>query len=175
MNNNKKFFEEKGKLAVNKKIIAFDLDGTLALSKMPVDKEMAKLFKELLSVKIVAVIGGGSYSLFKDQFLFSLNCSDKNLLKNLLLLPTSGSTFCQYKNNKWDTVYKNILTEEEIKNITDEIMKVFDSVNNFIPDQIYGPRIEDRKTEVTFSALGMQAPLEKRKNGIKNMIYEEKW
>ena len=46
-----------------KKLVVFDLDGTLAWSKSVIDKEMVELLKELLSKKKVAVIGGGLWIL----------------------------------------------------------------------------------------------------------------
>lgn len=44
-----------------KKLIVFDLDGTLAQSKSPLDAEVAKLFTSLRGVEKVAVILGGSW------------------------------------------------------------------------------------------------------------------
>ena len=38
-----------------KSLIVFDLDGTLAESKSPLDKEMARLLRKLLSVAKVAL------------------------------------------------------------------------------------------------------------------------
>ena len=75
-----------------KKLVVFDLDGTLALSKTPMDKEMTQLMTELLATKKVAVIGGGKYDLFKQQLLSPLKIS-KNLLQNLFLFPTTSTTF----------------------------------------------------------------------------------
>ena len=44
-----------------KKLAVFDLDGTLAESKSPLDPEMADLIDRLLNVVKVAVISGGSW------------------------------------------------------------------------------------------------------------------
>ena len=48
-----------------KKLIVFDLDGTLAESKSEMDPEMDSLVTRLLQAKKMAVIGGGKYSLLK--------------------------------------------------------------------------------------------------------------
>ena len=52
-----------------KKLIVFDLDGTLAESKSPLDAEMSGLVHDLLGVVKVAVISGGDWPQFEKQFL----------------------------------------------------------------------------------------------------------
>ena len=47
-----------------KKLIVFDLDGTLAPTKSIIDSEMDRLMQKLLAQKKVAIIGGGKYQLF---------------------------------------------------------------------------------------------------------------
>ena len=149
------------KINPDKKIIAFDLDGTLAESKMSIDEEMAGLLNALLQKKTVAVIGGGSFSLFQEQFLFSLNCREA-LLKNLILFPTSGASFCKFENGEWQTVHQDILTPEERERIKTGIVNVLKEIHYTRSEKMYGPMIEDRGSEVTFSALGMKAPLDKK-------------
>ena len=65
-----------------KQLIVFDLDGTLAPSKTPMDREMCGLMEKLLQGKKAAVIGGGGYGQFKKQLLETLKIP-KELLKNL--------------------------------------------------------------------------------------------
>ena len=43
-----------------KTLIIFDLDGTLAKSKQPIESEMATLLSRLLDVVKVAIISGGA-------------------------------------------------------------------------------------------------------------------
>ncbi len=50
-----------------KKLIAFDLDGTLAQSKSPIGPEMAELLTRLLGIVKVAVISGGAWPQFEKQ------------------------------------------------------------------------------------------------------------
>ena len=50
-----------------KKLIIFDLDGTLADSKSPLDAEMSTLLTALLGIIKVAVISGGNWPQFKMQ------------------------------------------------------------------------------------------------------------
>ena len=77
-----------------KKLIVFDLDGTLAESKASLDAEMAKLLTALLGIVKVAVISGGDWPQFEKQVLANLPHDDR--LKNLSLLPTCGTKFYQY-------------------------------------------------------------------------------
>ena len=102
-----------------KKLIVFDLDGTLAESKASLDAEMAKLLTALLGIVKVAVISGGDWPQFEKQVLANLPHDEH--LKNLSLLPTCGTKFYQYAND------------------------------------------EDRGSQITYSALGQQAPIEEKK------------
>jgi hypothetical protein len=50
-----------------KKLVVFDLDGTLAESKSAMDAEMAQLLSRLMSVAKVAIISGGDWPQFDKQ------------------------------------------------------------------------------------------------------------
>lgn len=149
-----------------KKLFAFDLDGTLTLSKTNIDSEMANLICKLLEFKLVAVIGGGSYNQFKHQFSKFLPCSDN--LSKLFLLPTSGLSFYKFENGSWQLEYQNNLTVEERAEIKDKVSTALIELNYKTPDHVYGEIIEDRGTQITFSALGQKAPLEEKENWNKN-------
>lgn len=69
-----------------KKLIAFDLDGTLAESKSAIDNEMAYLLMKLLHKYDVAIISGGDYPQFIKQVIPFI--TDKSLLSKLYLYPT---------------------------------------------------------------------------------------
>lgn len=71
-----------------KKLIVFDLDGTLAPSKSAIDNGMARLLDQLLKVVKVAVISEGGWPQFEKQVLAHLTGGED--LKNLSLLPTCG-------------------------------------------------------------------------------------
>jgi hydroxymethylpyrimidine pyrophosphatase-like HAD family hydrolase len=77
-----------------KKLIVFDLDGTLAESKSSLDAEMATLLNALLGIVKVAVISGGAWPQFEKQLLANLSHDEK--LKNLSLLPTCGTKFYKH-------------------------------------------------------------------------------
>lgn len=148
-----------------KKLVVFDLDGTLTESKADMDREMAALMTELLKRKKVAVIGGGKYELFVRQLLSKLKIS-KPLLKNLFLFPTTSTAFYRFGPRghrqggaSWRRVYSETLTSKERRNIFDAFSDAFREVGYKHPKKIYGKLIEDRGTQVTFSALGQKAPV----------------
>ena len=85
-----------------KKLIVFDLDGTLAESKSALDAEMATLLSALLGIVKVAIISGGNWQQFEEQVLSNLPHDEH--LKNLSLLPTCGTKFYQYESG-WKLLY----------------------------------------------------------------------
>ena len=134
----------------------FDLDGTLAPSKSSIDGEMASLLAGLLDVIRVAIISGGDFPQFEQQVLGQLPAAGK--LQNLSLLPTSGAKFFAY-DGAWKKLYSDDLSDAEKQQIEDALNKAV-SQSGFQPEQAWGERIEDRGTQITYSALGQQAPLE---------------
>lgn len=137
-----------------KKLVVFDIDGTLTPSKAPADKEMIGLLLNLLDKKLVAIIGGGKYSLFKEQLVDQLPSQDK-LLERLFLFPTNSTAFYRF-NDSWHEVYSHKLTEEEKGEIKKAFDETFSEVDYQHPQKTYGPIIEDRDTQITFSALGQE-------------------
>ena len=93
-----------------KKLIVFDLDGTLAESKSFLDAEMATLLSALLGVAKVAVISGGNWPQFQMQLLSKLPDDEK--LKNLSLLPTCGTKFYKFESG-WEKLYSEDFTDAE--------------------------------------------------------------
>ena len=142
-----------------KKLIVFDLDGTLAGSKSPLDSEMSGLLHDLLLIVRVAVISGGDWPQFEKQLLSNLP-HDKTLA-NLSLLPTCGTKFYRYSSAAWKKIYSEDLTAEERNKILSALKKAISSVD-FKIDKLWGEQIEDRGSQITFSALGQQAPLEEK-------------
>jgi HAD superfamily hydrolase (TIGR01484 family) len=141
-----------------KKLIVFDLDGTLAESKSSLDREMASLLARLIGAVKVAVISGGAWPQFQKQLL--ANLPDGGRLKNLSLLPTCGTKFYAYK-GEWDLLYSEDFTDAEKKKIIDSLNEVIDQCG-FKQEKPWGEVIEDRGSQITFSALGQEAPLEEK-------------
>ena len=157
-----KLCEQTKRLYSRKKVFIFDLDGTLTKSKAVLDKEMAALLCKLLKEKTVAIIGGGNYAQFKNQFLNHFNCAEAQL-KNLFILPVSGGSFYEHRTNKWQVVYKHALIVKEKTKIFNAFKKSFRDINYVSPKKTFGEIMEDRESQITFSALGQKAPLDKKK------------
>jgi phosphomannomutase len=142
-----------------KKLIVFDLDGTLAESKSAIDDEMAQLFDSLLAVVRIAVISGGAWPQFQRQLLARLPRGE--CMQNLSLLPTCGTKFYQCASD-WVLLYSEDFTVAERQKIIGSLRATIDSVD-CKPEKVWGEVIEDRGSQITFSALGQQAPLEEKK------------
>ncbi len=139
-----------------KKLIVFDLDGTLAASKSPLEPEMGKLLHELLGVIKVAVISGGAWEQFHTQLLANLIAD--NSLTNLSLLPTCGTKFYQYS-GEWTKLYSEDFTTQDAWHIMSSIGAAVKSAG-YPVEQTWGETIENRGSQITYSALGQQAPLD---------------
>lgn len=150
--------ERAGLEARLKNLIVFDLDGTLAPSKSPIDAEMAKLLEGLLAVVKVAIISGGDFPQFDTQVIARLSAGSD--LANLSLLPTSGTKFYQYGDG-WQKVYSDDLSDADKQKIEQALEQAV-AQSGFQPARSWGERIEDRGTQITYSALGQQAPLEEK-------------
>lgn len=141
-----------------KKLIVYDLDGTLAESKSPLDAEMAALLHDLLGFVKVAIISGGDWPQFEKQLLSNLPHDER--LVNLSLLPTCGTKFFQYAGD-WKKIYSEDFTEAEKERIVSSLKKAL-GVTGFKVEKVWGEVIEDRGSQITFSALGQQAPLKEK-------------
>lgn len=153
-----------------KKLIVFDLDGTIARTKSPMDQEMAELMTKLVSNYKVAVIGGGKIDLFHLQLLDDLKVK-KEFLKNLYLFPTTATTFLVYKNG-WKKVYSLKLSRSEVKKIKAAFEKVFKEIGYQHPKKTYGEIIEDRGSQVSFSVYGQDLVTALGDKGIR---MKEQW
>jgi HAD superfamily hydrolase (TIGR01484 family) len=141
-----------------KRLIVFDLDGTLAESKSPIDADMSRLLHDLLSIVKVAVISGGDWPQFEEQVLSHL--PHDQTVANLSLLPTCGTKFFRYT-GKWEKIYSEDFSPDEKTKIIASLEKAV-AESGFKASKVWGEVIEDRGSQITFSALGQQAPLEEK-------------
>jgi phosphomannomutase len=151
--------ERSAKRVLPKKLVIFDLDGTIAESKAAVDPEMAGLLGALLQIARVAIISGGNWPQFQKQVVSHLP-PDANLTA-LSLLPTCGTKFYRYKDG-WDLLYSEDFGREEKEAILAALKSVVAS-SGVAASRTWGEVIEDRGSQITFSALGQEAPLDAKK------------
>ncbi|KQN15938.1 HAD-IIB family hydrolase [Sphingomonas aurantiaca] len=139
-----------------KELVAFDLDGTLAESKQPLQEPMGEALANLLDVAHVAVISGGDWPQFEKQVASRL--PERADRTKLWLMPTTGTKLYRF-DDEWRAVYAELFEEDEKQ----KILKAFDEsleATGFVPEQTWGERIEDRGSQITFSALGQEAPID---------------
>jgi phosphomannomutase len=139
-------------------LIAFDLDDTLAPSKSPVDPRMTSRLVRLLDVVPVCVISGGQIAQFRMQLIDNLRGATDAALERLHLMPTCGTQYFRYRDGEWGQVYAENLTD-------DQKIRALAAVENaartlgYWESETWGPILEDRGSQITFSALGQAAPV----------------
>src|ERR1035437_755957 len=145
-------------MRTNKELIIFDLDGTLAVSKSALDDEMARLLRQLLMKMKVAIISGGMFSQFELQVLNKLSVETVQF-ENLFILPTSGTRLYVWY-GAWQVQYADNLPEDDRKKIIESLNSALEITGFDFSEKTFGERIEDRVSEIAFSALGQKAPPE---------------
>lgn len=143
-------------------LVAFDLDDTLAPSKSAVDPSMLALIVELLDVAQVCVISGGQFGQFKSQLIDRLDGIPDEKLARLHLMPTCGTQYWRRDGGTWSAVYAENLAPEQIAQAFDSLETRAKQLGLW-EDETWGPILEDRGSQVTFSALGQGAPVDAKK------------
>jgi len=139
-----------------KRLVAFDLDGTLAESKQPLDEEMANILARLSSVAEVCIISGGDWPQFQKQVVSRLP-ADANL-ERFWIMPTTGTKLYCFEEGAWICKYADLFSDDERAGIINEVRAGIARLG-IAPEQIWGEQVEDRGSQITFSALGQEAPL----------------
>lgn len=143
------------------RLIAFDLDDTLAPSKSALPSQMAAALRRLLDVVDVAVISGGALTQFNQQLLTNLGASPQQL-QRLHLLPTCGTQYLRFDGGELVEVYDHPLLDAQVQQARTALEEEARRLGLWC-EQPWGPVIEDRHSQVTFSALGQDAPLEEKR------------
>lgn len=140
-----------------KKVIAFDLDDTLAVTKSPISDRMSELLGKLLQKYDVCVISGGKYEQFEKQVVNRLDVPAHSL-NRLHLMPTCGTRYYRYDelDEKWALQYAEDLSNEQKERIVMVLEKVAKEMDIWCENPA-GEIIEDRHSQITMSALGQQA------------------
>lgn len=141
------------------KLVAFDLDDTLAASKSPLEPEMAAALLRLLEVAEVCIISGGNYTQFQNQVLRVLDIDDEALLSRLHLMPTCGTQYLRFEQGAWAQRYAEVLSDDEKSRALESVERNARALG-YWEAETWGPILEDRGSQITFSALGQQAPVD---------------
>ncbi len=138
-----------------KKLIAFDLDDTLAVTKSPISDEMAEILVKLSDYFHICIISGGKLEQFYKQVINRLVIDKKNL-KKFHLMPTCGTQYYRFDND-WKEIYAENLTPAQKEIILKSLEKAAKKLGYWVNNP-YGEIIEDRGSQITFAALGQEAP-----------------
>lgn len=165
-----------------KQVIAFDLDGTLAESKSALPDRMGELMIQLLDRYQVCVISGGKFGQFEKQLLANLHATPIQL-ERLHIMPTCGTRYHTYNlsTGDWDLNYAEDFTKEEKAKIVAALEEGIDELD-LREKEPWGDLIEDRGSQITFSALGQEAPVHakeawdpdsKKKYALRSVVAEK--
>ena len=144
------------------RLFAFDLDDTLAHSKQPLSPEMVDALGELISVRDVLVISGARFEQFEAQVLRTM--PEDARLQRLHLMPTCGTRYLRWREGAWVEQYAHDLdraTKDAVMVAVEEQARHLGFWRD--DDRVWGDRIEDRGSQITYSALGQAAPIEAKR------------
>ncbi|MTE23297.1 HAD-IIB family hydrolase [Microbacterium sp. ZXX196] len=142
-------------------VVAFDLDDTLAPSKSPVAGRVAEQLVALARRVEVAIISGGQIAQFRAQVVDRLPDAP-DALAHIHLLPACGTQYFRHDGTAFRALYARDLTADEkaraLAAIEEEAVRL-----GYWESETWGPILEDRGSQITFSALGQSAPVEEKK------------
>lgn len=160
-----------------KKVLAFDLDDTLAVSKAPLSDRMAELLGRLLEQFDVCVISGARFEQFQKQIIGQADFSPMQL-RRLHLMPTCGTRYYRFNEvaKAWELEYAEDLTAEEKAKIF-AALEAGAKELGYWEENPAGDIIDDRESQITFSALGQNAKAEDKyewdRDGVKKRTLRE--
>jgi len=144
---------------VTLRLVAFDLDDTLAPSKSAIDPRIGDLLVALAERVEVAIISGGQLAQFTAQVVDRMPDAAASVFAYFHLLPTCGTQYYRVRPDGIETVYAHALTDDEksraLAAVEDEARRL-----GLWESETWGDILEDRGSQITFSALGQHAPLE---------------
>jgi phosphomannomutase len=143
-----------------KKLLAFDLDDTLAITKSPISNEMADTLTKILQKFEVCVISGARFEQFQIQIIDRLNLGVESM-KRLHFMPTCGTQYFRYDEGsaQWQLQYSEDLSEDQ-KITIQSVLESSAKELGLWAEHPAGEIIDDRGSQITFSALGQQATAE---------------
>ena len=169
-----------------KKVLAFDIDQTLNVAKTPIPDEIADLLNECLKYYQICPISGQKFDQFLIQIVNRLveRGATAEQLQNLHLFVAQGTQYYrynpyettkklgkgpvsleiakeskEYNEKNWEQVYNYPLTDEQVAKITNAIETAAKELGFWEEDKLQDGDeiIENRLSQVTFSALGQKA------------------
>lgn len=147
-----------------KKVLAFDVDQTLNIAKTPIPPEIAELLTRCLDHFEICPISGQKYDQFIFQIVDQLKDATPEQLSHLHLFVAQGTQYYRFDAQKkeWQQVYSYPLTDQQVAEITKAIETAAKELGYWEADKLAegDEIIENRLSQVTFSALGQKAGTE---------------
>ncbi|MGH7141268.1 MAG: HAD-IIB family hydrolase [Minisyncoccia bacterium] len=150
------------KIGFQPHLTAFDLDGTLAESKQPLLPDMGALVARLMEKLPIAVLSGGSFAQFQKQFLSGM--PEHVAESRLYIFPTNAAQCHVLVDGGWQKKYDYSFSDDEKQHVMHVLHDAMTETGfDKPPEKVWGERIEDRGSQISFSALGQLAPPEVKK------------
>lgn len=141
------------------KLVMFDLDDTLTESKCAVKPDMVEVLHELLATRSVAIISGCKWEQFQRQLVQHI---DAVHYPRLVVAPVSGGQVFRWFDDRWQLRRETSLGIS-LAQVREAFEKAFAVCGYQRPARLWGAQFEDRGCQVTFSALGQEAPYSAKK------------
>ena len=149
-----------------KKVLSFDIDQTLNIAKTPITDEIAELLVKCLDYFEICPISGQKFDQFLIQIVNQLPHPTPEQLSHLHLFVAQGTQYYRFEpsKNDWKQIYNYPLTDEQISKISQTLERAAKELNFWEEDKLQkgDEIIENRLSQVTFSALGQKAGTEEK-------------
>lgn len=151
---------------VKKRVLAFDIDQTLNIAKTPIPPEIAELLVRCLDHFEICPISGQKFEQFLIQIVDPLRTAGvtDQQLTHLHLFVAQGTQYYRYDldQHDWHQVYNYPLQDDDIAKITTTLEEAARELGYWEADQLADGDeiIENRLSQITFSALGQTAGTE---------------
>lgn len=149
---------------INKKVLSFDIDQTLNVAKTPIPPEIAAVLVKCLDYFEICPISGQKFEQFLIQIVDPLKTAGvtDEQLTHLHLFVAQGTQYYRYENGEWQEIYSYPLAPEDVVKITTVLEESASELGYWEADKLAAGDeiVENRGSQVTFSALGQAAGTE---------------
>lgn len=150
---------------MNKKLLLFDMDNTIAHSGQKINKHIKDTMIQLYNNQYeIGIVGGGTY----DKIMYQLDNINK-IIEIKYIFSENGSLYYDYNNrtHNYDLIYKNNIRLHQDYHKINILIKESLSFLSKVNYTISGHFIDLRNGLLYISLIGMNATEEERENFMK--------